>query len=251
MKYLVFPLFVFISFLANGQSRPVTKIAAKDTALYNLQKSVYNSALKYSDLSIAKSALYTMIAINPADKTLKDTLLFLYLNAGSFGQSVLLSREILAENPNNTTVQEIKAVSEQNLGLTKEALESYEKLYGQTKNVFHLYQTAVLQYQLKRYGECNANIDEIVKNEKANSERVNINMGQNGASQEVVLKAAAYNIKGVMLLEAKREDEAKIAFAEALKIQPDFELAKNNLALTEKKSTATPSKAPVKKPAGK
>jgi len=250
MKYLLLGLLVSFSILANAQAKTVAKIAAKDTALYNVQKSVYQNSLKYSDLAIAKSALYTMIAINPGDKTLRDTLLFLYLNAGSFGQSVLLSREILAENPTNTTVQEIKAVSEQNLGLTKEALDSYEKLYGQTKNIFHLYQTAVLQYQLKRYGECNANIDLIIKDEKATTEKVNINMGQNGASQEVNLKAAAYNIKGVMMLEGKREEEARAAFEQALKLQPDFELAKNNFSLTEKKPTAT-AKAPVKKPAGK
>lgn len=251
MKYLAFSLFVLFSLFAEGQTKSVVKVAAKDTSLYNVQKAVYRNALKYSDLSIAKSALYTMIALNPADKALKDTLLFLYLNSGSFAQSVLLSREILAENPNNTTVQEIKAVSEQNLGLTKEALDSYEKLYGETKNIYHLYQTAVLQYQLKRYGECNANLDEIIKNEKSGSEKVSINMGQNGATQEVNLKAAAYNIKGVMMLEGKREEEAKAAFEQALKLQPDFELAKNNYSLTEKKPTAAQPKAPVKKPAGK
>lgn len=252
MKYIVFLALSFSSLVVLGQSKPVSKLLIKDTAQYNLEKAVYKNALKYSDLSVAKTSVYKMMALNPSDKSLRDTLLYLYFNGGSFGQSVLLSREILAETPNSTTVLEIKAVSEQNLGLTKEALDSYEKVYSQTGNIFHLYQMAVLQYQLKRYGECNTNIDLLVKNEKSIAEKVNINIGQN-ETQEVSMKAAALNIKGVMLLEGKRDEEAKAAFNEALVIQPDFELAKNNLSLTQKKSEpALAPKAPVtKKPAGK
>jgi tetratricopeptide (TPR) repeat protein len=224
-------------------------VPLKDTSIYNLERSVYKNALKYSDLTVAKDAVYKMMAINPSDKSLRDTLLYLYFSGGSFGQCVLLSRELLAENPSRSNILEVKAVSEQNLGLVKEALESYEKLYATSKNLFHLYQVSVLQYQLKRYGECNNNIETILKDEKSMAEKVSINVGQ--ASQEVSLKAAALNIRGVMLLEGKRDEEAKKCFEEALKIQPDFDLAKNNFTLTQKKSTTAPSTAPVKKPAAK
>lgn len=247
MRLTTFFILALVSTLAFGQSKPVSKSSVKDTLQYNLQKAIYKSALRYSDLAVAKSAVYSLMALSPSDKTLRDTLLFLYFNGGSFGQSVLLSREILAEAPSNATVMEIKAVSEQNLGLIKESLESYEKLYAQTKNIYHLYQVSVLQYQLKRYGECNASIESILKDEKALTEKVSINLGEK-ESQEVVLKAATLNIRGVMQLETKREAEAKASFEEALKLQPDFELAKNNLSLTQKKAQPTPA---TKKPAGK
>ncbi len=251
MKYVTFLFLVFSSSFSFGQAKPApAKTVTKDSVQYNLEKQIYRSALKYNDLAVAKTSVYKMMALSPADKSLRDTLLFLYFNAGAFGQSVLLSREILAENSNNPTVLEIKAISEQNLGLTKEALESYEKLYPQTKSLFHLYQVAVMQYQLKRYGECNASLEEILKSEKAVGEKVTINTAQN-ATQEVSLKAAALNIRGVMFLEGKREEDAKSNFSQALAVQPDFELAKNNLALVQKKQTPVVSKPSAKKAAGK
>lgn len=225
------------------------KKAAVDSSQLKLEKDIYKTALKYGDLAVAKGAVYKMLALNPGDKSLRDSLLFLYFNAGSFGQSVLLSRELLAEDPSKSTVLEIKAIAEQNLGLVKESLESYEKLFVQTKSIFHQYQIAVLQYQLKRFGECQTNLDAIIKSDKATAEKVNISLSQQ-ESQQVLLKAAALNIKGVMDLESNRNEQAKASFQEAIKIQPDFQLALNNLSLLEKKSKPT-SKAPSAKPAQK
>ncbi|MBC7389128.1 MAG: tetratricopeptide repeat protein [Opitutaceae bacterium] len=244
LKYLLITFFTlcFIS-LSNAQTK--STISPKDTATYRMERDVYFNALKYSDLNVAKGAIFKMMAINPLDKSLKDSLLFIYFNAGSFGQCILLSRELLAENPSRNNILEIKAIAEQNLGLVKDALVSYEKLFSESKNLFHQYQIAVLQYQLKRYGECNQNISDIIKDDKSLSEKVNINTGQE--NQKVILKAAAYNIRGVMQLEGKRDEEAKADFKEALKIQPDFALALNNIQLVEKKVKPSPAKPSVKK----
>lgn len=243
MKNYFLLLTLFASSFAFAQTKP--SIANKDTASYRIERAVYLNALKYSDLAVAKNAVYKMIALNPTDQTLKDSLLFIYFNAGSFGQSILLCRELLAADASRSNILEIKAVSEQNLGMVKESLESYEKVFAQSKSIYHQYQIAVLQYQIKRFGECNANLSEILKNEKALTEKVTITVTQE-QSQQVILKAAALNILGVMNLEGKRDVEAKANFAEALKIQPDFALAKNNLSLVEKKS-----KPAAPKPASK
>lgn len=241
MKTYFLLLTLFASSFVFAQTK--SSVANKDTASYRIERSIYLNALKYSDLAVAKNAVYKMIALNPADQSLKDSLLFIYFNAGSFGQSILLCRELLAVDASRSNILEIKAVSEQNLGMVKEALESYEKLFVQSKSIYHQYQIAVLQYQIKRFGECNANLNEIIKNEKATSEKVTITISQQ-ENQQVILKAAALNILGVMNLEGKRDDEAKANFAEALKIQPDFVLAKNNLTLTEKKTKpASPKSA--------
>ncbi len=244
VKYFLITLISFC-FASSLNAQTKSTIAPKDTASYRLERAVYFNALRYSDLNVAKSAIFKMMAINPLDKTLKDSLLFIYFNAGSFGQCILLSRELLAENPSRNNILEIKAIAEQNLGMVKEALISYEKLFSESKNLFHQYQMAVLQYQLKRYGECNQNIGDIIKDDKSLSEKVNISTGQE--NQKVILKAAAYNIRGVMQLEGKRDEEAKADFQEALKIQPDFALAQNNIQLIEKKVKQSPGKPAVKK----
>ena len=244
LKYFLITFLTFC-FISSSNAQTKSTVAPKDTASYRLERDVYLNALKYSDLNVAKSAIFKMIAINPFDKSLKDSLLFIYFNAGSFGQCILLSRELLAENPSRNNILEIKAIAEQNLGLVKDALISYEKLFSESKNLFHQYQIAVLQYQLKRFGECNQNISDIIKDDKSLSEKVNINTGQE--NQKVILKAAAYNIRGVMQLEGKRDGEAQADFREALKIQPDFVLAQNNIQLVEKKVKASPTKPPAKK----
>ena len=60
---------------------------------------------------------------------------------------------------------------------------------------------------------------------------VSIDMG-NKQVQQVKLEAAIQNLKGYILLQEypERKAEAIAAFNKAIEIQPDFVLAKNNLA---------------------
>ena len=58
-----------------------------------------------------------------------------------------------------------------------------------------------------------------------------------GARQVVPLKAAVWNIKGVMFMDMNENDKAKNCFLEALKIFPDFVLVKGNMEFVEKKMT--------------
>ena len=51
---------------------------------------------------------------------------------------------------------------------------------------------------------------------------------QNG-NQEVPMKAAALNVKGICAMELNQPDAAKDNFKKALEIDPDFALAKGNL----------------------
>ncbi|MCH8318224.1 MAG: hypothetical protein IIA88_06970, partial [Bacteroidetes bacterium] len=53
--------------------------------------------------------------------------------------------------------------------------------------------------------------------------------------QTVPLKAVVLNMKGVLSMDVNENDTAKDLFSEALKIFPDFELAKDNLKLVESK----------------
>ena len=52
----------------------------------------------------------------------------------------------------------------------------------------------------------------------------------------VPLKAAIWNLKGVVFMDMNENDKAKKYFSETLKIFPEFELAKNNLQLLENRS---------------
>jgi Tfp pilus assembly protein PilF len=51
-------------------------------------------------------------------------------------------------------------------------------------------------------------------------------------TQQVNMKAAALNLKGLVYLEQASKSEAKAAFTEALALEPTFTQAKENLAKT-------------------
>ncbi len=203
----------------------VTKKTGNDEGIY--RTILYNS-LKYNDVSTAINACHYLLAINPKSTTLKDTLAMLYFESRSFLQTIMIAGEILQTDPDNTKMLEIQAIAQQNLGLVKEALDTYEKLYKKTKSLLHAYQIATLQFSLKRYGECEATLAEILKDPKSEQEKVNVIIGNQG-QQEVILKAASLNMAGVIYMEQNQDDKAKKLFEEASKVDKDFLLPKGNL----------------------
>lgn len=237
MKNTIITLFATSTFIfAQKNQAPANSISKIDSD-YGIKENVFRNALKYGDLIVAKSALYEMIVLKPAEKSLKDTLALIYINLGQAQQAILLTRAILEENPNNLSMLEVKAVALQSLGITKDALLDFENLYAKQKNVYHLYQIANLQYELKRIAECNSSVDQILSVSEVDKKEIPIEFGTSkGEQQKVSLKAAALNIKGMLALDLNELNLAKACFDEALKISPNFVLAKNNLLYIQNKS---------------
>lgn len=216
---------------------------------YAIKEKVFREALKYADLTVAKSALFEMIALKPTEKTLKDSLALIYINLGQPQQAILLSREILQNDPTNIAMLEVKAIAQQSIGMTKEALVDYETLFSKQKNIFHLYQIATLQYDLKRMAECNASLDQIISAQDVEKQQINVGTGQqNNAQQKISLKAAALNVKGVLAMDLNEINIAKQCFTEALKLNQDFVLARNNMQYIESKNQAPTAKTSTSNP---
>ncbi|MCO5279791.1 MAG: hypothetical protein M9931_01910 [Chitinophagales bacterium] len=263
MKYSVVLLllaFSFSTFAQNDKKKggtPEANTSAQTASpdLFSSQMSVYKNALSYYDLSTATVALYNAIALKPERKDLYDSLTYLYFAGERYGQVYLLAEKLLKEDEKRTDIREMLAVAKQSLNMPKEALAEYEKLYATTKNIHSLYQMATLQYQLKRFGECIVSLDQIIANPEAEKTQIAIK-NQDGGGQNVPMKAAALNIKGICAMEMNQEEIAKENFNEAIKIFPEFILAKNNLqflaqrkaqqgAATQPQKTTTPA-APKK-----
>ena len=248
MKKILVTLFLTMVLLT-------TTVRAQD---FDTQMKVYATALKYYDLNVAVSALYNAMALKPDRKDLRDSLALLYFAGERYGQAYTLGEEILKENPKRNDILEMVAVSKQSLGLIKDALADYEKLFAaEPKQIFYLYQIATLQYQLKRYGECVTSLDQIIANEASAKQNVNIR-NSNNTSQSVPMKAAALNVKGIVAMDLNQDANAKEFFNQALQLFPDFALAKGNLATLSQKDTKTtgtgtaaPKTTVVPKPAGK
>lgn len=238
----------------SAETKPVTETKKQELSADSLQTTIFRTSMKYGDYQSAASALYHLMALHPENESLKDSLVLLYNGMGSSVQAVLISREILKKNPNNLPVLNAMAQSEQRLGLFKEALSSYEILYDRTQNLYDLYQVAALQFAMKRYMEAQNTLAAVIRNPKSTTEKLNIT-GANNSHQDVIFKAAAYNLMGVVALEMKEYTEAQNNFKRALEAEPTFELAQNNLQIlvTELNKQKTPAaeKSPAKKPVKK
>ncbi len=200
---------------------------------YQRYHQIYESALNYNDYAVATDALYHLIALQPQNVALKDTLAAVYFQRGAWPQVVLLTTEILKANPENQGALELRAIANQSLNRAKESLEDYEALYKKTQNPYHIYEIAALQLSMKRFGECEGSIKVLLGDQSIKDKTIVITV-QDGRSQDVPLPAAAFNLNGVLDMEQGKKDSAKAYFETAIKIYPEFLLAKNNLEALEK-----------------
>jgi tetratricopeptide (TPR) repeat protein len=201
----------------------------QNTQLFKHYQMKFVFGRKYNDPEVSKDALYSMVALDPTDDSLKLQLAYHYFENNQYASSLFVSADLLSRNPNNSHALRINAVSYDNMGLRDKAIESYESLYLQTFDIGVLYQTAALQFESARYAEAINNADIIATSPKAPEEKITF-ATDDKKGQEVTLEAAAYNLKAMALKEQGKKDEAKQSFEKALTIAPDFKLAKTNLA---------------------
>jgi len=123
---------------------------------------------------------------------------------------------------------ELKGICWENLGDPSKALDSYEALFLKTNSSLTLYKIGDLQLSMNRLTEARTSIDILLG--KPDTEEIQISFYQaDNTTQEVSLKAAALNLKGLIAKEKGDNEEAKKQFNEALKVAPDFELVQNNI----------------------
>ncbi len=196
---------------------------------YKQQLRVYQNALKYNDVSVAKNALYNMLAINPSNTSLLDSLAYFYYDYQQYASSLLVSRDILFINSSHLPALEIQAVSYEKLGLYDNALSSYESLYLKRNNPYTLYKIGMLQYDLKRHNESKTSLDILLESAEVDSLKVVLNEQGSQQQKEIPMKAALHNFQGLNHLELGNKEAAKQSFEAALKLAPEYQMAKENL----------------------
>ena len=187
----------------------------------------YQAALRYNDLEVAKDKLYTLIVRNPEDLRFMEALGSLYFESGQYASSALVAMDILKLNDKNVGALEIASYALEQLGAFDRALPYYESLHLLTGDNFSLYKSAYLQYSMKRYAEAMNSLTMLMKVAKAD-EKIGFAISDT-ETQQVDIKAAALNLKGLVFLDQNSKTEAKAAFTEALAIEPNFNQAKENI----------------------
>ena len=198
-------------------------------AIYWLYHNNYNLATRYSDLAAAKTALYSLINIEPQNDSLKFNLAYMYFDNKQYPSTILVCMDILARAPQHAASLEMTAISYEELGLKEKALTNYEKLYMATDNIETLYKLTFVQYDLKRYAECEVNLDILIKDSEIDDKSMIFQLSDT-EQKEFPLRVAILNLLGLVEKDQGNIAEAKEAFNDALAIAPDFIFASNNLA---------------------
>ena len=219
---------------------PLTRTYPLHSGADSIAIRIYQQAVRYQDPLIKIYALHYRIAREGPSFALLDTLAQAYFEAGFYKQAISVADELLSQQPRNAALAELKALSYYYLQDLKKAIEAYENLYEITSEPLHLYQVITMQFNLQRYGECQANIDKLLSLPEAARAQVRITT-PDGQTQSVPLQAAAYNVRGVIFRLQKDYPRAREAFEKALQIAPDFLLARGNLEDMQKE-TAPPGK---------
>lgn len=209
-----------------------TSIFAQTTSNLEVQKQKIKLALSYNDKAAAANAMYTIIAMEGAQSTYKDSLAYMYFNDAKYVSSFLVTNDILKTKPENIELLEINAISIENMGAIDKAVEVYSDLLSKTKNNYHAYKLASLQLATNKLSDAYISIKKADLLEDNGKIKVNFQVNKN-YNQNVDLKPAIAYLEGIILLNMKKTTEAKLSFMRAVNLFPDFVLAKSKLTTLE------------------
>lgn len=231
MKYVLTLMLLAVcasSNFAQGTDSVAPKLDPNTRKVLNMQdQSAYQLAMRYNDFESAKNKLYDLIVRNPEDLRYPELLGSLYFDNGMSTSAALVALDILEVNEKSIGSLEIAAYSLEQLGALDRALPHFERLFLLTGDNFSLYKSGFIQYNIKKYQEALNSIDMLIKNAKP-EEKIGFPVSQT-ENQEIGMKAAALNLKGMVYLDQGSKAEAKTAFEEAIQLEPNFNLAKENL----------------------
>ena len=199
-----------------------------------LEKQQLKQALVYGDKAVATATMYRIISLEGPQSTYKDSLAYLYFDSRNYVSCFLVTNDILKNKPNNIELLEIQAISLESMGAIQKASESYNTLLSKTNNNYHAYKLAGLQLALKKFEEAYVSVKKA--NQLADAGTINVTFQVNkNYNQNINLKAAIAYLEGVIALNLKKTDEAKLSFSRAIELFPDFVLAKGKLESLETK----------------
>ncbi|MEQ9307600.1 MAG: hypothetical protein RJQ14_27055 [Marinoscillum sp.] len=229
MKYLFSLLTILVCLGATAQTQQ--QKARQDSIPWEIRKQayIYSIAKKYNDPAIARMALYNILAENPGNQAIYDSLAVIYFDYNQLASAALVAQDAIKLNSNDLFATEIAAVAFENLGVKSKAVDHYEKLYLANNDHGVLYKVAFLQMDLKRYGEAINNADIIIASPKSEEMMLIFPINEQ-KNQEISLKVATIRLKGMIEEERGNTALAKEIYQKALDMQPDFEILKQQIA---------------------
>ncbi|MEM0932597.1 MAG: hypothetical protein AAGJ12_09030 [Bacteroidota bacterium] len=213
MKNLFWAFFILIG---------TSTFAQSNNSLAEHYRAYYDEMRLQGDVNGVINALTHLNVLVPS-KERKDTLAYVYMNNNQHIQALnTIGIEKLADD-SDLAVQ-VKAVSLKALNQPKRALEHFEVLFTRKPSAYLAYELADLKIQIGDNDGASTNIEYGITNAKDDMKYAFYERQQ---PYEVPLKAAFYHLKGLVSYNKDKNniDSAIASIDEALKIEPNFNLA--------------------------
>lgn len=232
---------IFLSFLSTAVLFTAGQLCAQNNVPH---LKVYKNALKSGDAQLAVTALGYLVAEEPTT-VYRDTLAMLYMQLRQPATALYWINQRLAEKPVNAiALKEERAQCLEAIGNGPAAITAWQELaIGSPINAGYRFLLANAQYSMKRQGETLETIAQLEKMPNDTLKQVSYSVDNGQTVQYTSIAAASANMKGLVLYEMHRTNEAKVAFAQAQQIDKAYLLPTNNLAAIaqeEKKNQAPP-----------
>lgn len=188
---------------------------------------VYRNSLILSDFEVATNSLHQIIVNHPNGSIYKDTLALVYLQRNKFVQASVIAQSLYKEKENDFRL-EILAICAKQLSKPNEAIDFYKKLYANTKKIEYAFEQLGLEYSFKRLAEAKFTAENLLINIPEGTKiELTVEKTENKTKQKISLKAGVYYLLGKIHTDLNSNKSALEAFQNALKINPDYELAVN------------------------
>lgn len=233
MKNVLILIAVLVGFSSVAQEK---KASPMDSIPAELAKKifVYNAARQYNDPVVARMAIYNLLAENPNNVQLWDSLALVYFEQQQYASAALVAQEVATAVPSDMFATEIAAISFERLGVKNKALGYFEKLYlDDTDDINTLYKMAFLQNDLKLFEESLNSADQLLANPKSKEIKL-VFPTADGKGQEITMELAVIRLKGMVEENRSNVAKAKEYYNQVLKSNPEFEVVKKQLEELDK-----------------
>ncbi|MEZ5008519.1 MAG: hypothetical protein R2753_10265 [Chitinophagales bacterium] len=190
----------------------------------------YNTAVSNGDIATAIVEVNSIYAFDTTNQAVLDTLSRLYFISGNSYGAFNTTKRI---NNKSRDQKMIMAESALQIGMQGEAKALFTELNDADTSGSFIgikYKLATLHFSDKEYEKAIALLNEVTLHDNSMTQTTRVKVGDN-SFQDVSLYAASWNFAGYIQLLNGDLAAAEEYFNEALRAQPNFALAKNNLVL--------------------
>jgi tetratricopeptide (TPR) repeat protein len=213
-----------------------TTAIAQNSSSIAFEKEKLQMAKSYADENMIANSIYSIIALEGPQSVYKDSLAYVYFNQRKFISCFLVTDNILSYKPNDVQILELSAISLESMGALEKAKETFMKLVDLTKDNYQAYKLASIEYKLKQFDAAYATIKRADQLSGDNNLEVTFQINEN-YNQNVNIKAAIAYLQGLIEVSLNKNAEAKVSFERAIKIFPEFVLAKSKLEILNAQKT--------------